>query len=145
MLYCCLIDWVQELWASWRREVISPKTHKSGRLQNNKTKGSANLGQRWHHTHASDKRRWYYVTIHVTVLIFMFLHVWIVFELAYDLRSMDGAPADAFSRIRNRTLWSMLLWWCNCKIMELVHARITYIYAARRRTGMMDELCYIAV
>jgi len=28
---------------------------------------------------------------------------------------------------------------------ELVHAKITYIYAARRRTGMIDKLCYIAV
>ena len=56
----------------------------------------------------------------------------------YDLRSI----ADSFWRIGKRMLWSMLLWLCICKIIELVHAKIAHIYAARRRTGMIDELWY---
>jgi len=34
VLYCCLINWVLELWASWRREerVVPPKTCNTGRL-----------------------------------------------------------------------------------------------------------------
>jgi len=34
---------------------------------------------------------------------------------------------------------------CHEKIIKLVHAEITYIYAARWRTGMIDELCCIDV
>jgi len=32
-----------------------------------------------------------------------------------------------------------------CKIIELAYATITYIYAARRQTGMINEIGYIAV
>jgi len=42
-------------------------------------------------------------------------------------------------------LRSMLLWLCICKIIELVNAKIKYIYASRRQTGMINELSYVAV
>ena len=57
-------------------------------------------------THASDKKSWYHATIHITVrnvygitmcltLVLMFMSLRVNCVLAYDLRSVDGAPADA--------------------------------------------------